>query len=236
MRKLVNLSLLLLAISAPVQAWTWIGQCANTVNACSINTTGANLILVTLGSNGGGIPTTSDALANTWVQVPSASLTSVVYCSVPTVTGADTFGVLALNGASYNIGISAAAFSGGNASCTPNVYSAGSYLTATTVQPGSITPTYTDVLLITSNACHSTSGAVPTVDSGFTALSVLHSDSTGWSGAGLAYKIMATPSAINPTWTAPDSAGQSSVIAAFLASDSVPYSGQRTRHRVVGGQ
>ena len=79
------------------------------------------------------------------------------------------------------------------------------------IQPGSITPSENNCLVVT--ALISTDEA-PSVDSGFAADSVALSSNVTY-GGGIAYLVQATAAAVNPTWTPVASGNAAATIASF---------------------
>lgn len=174
--------------------------------SAGVDTTGADLIVVqVIWSLGGGTaiePTLSDNKSNTWTpltvqQVANGVCGRILYCQAPTVGSGHTF---TLGGSPIAVpALYMAAFSGSTAS--PADQQNGTHTTSsiTSVQPGSITPSQDNCLVVTGLGMAGTSG--PAVDSGFTI-----TDSAALAGgvnygAGLAYLVQGSAAAINPTWS-----------------------------------
>lgn len=175
-----------------------ITEVAFTLKAASvtdpIDTTGANLIVV-------GISTLfaatgmSDSKGNTWTQLtPQAGGSAWVtqfYCANPTVGSGHTFtspdplsviGVVAVSGAN------ASPFDQESGSATGS---------ATSIQPGSLTPGTNGSLICTAVNDGFTTGL--SLDSGFTYLTGLYTRSGNY-GGGFGYLIQNPAAPINPTW------------------------------------
>lgn len=179
-----------------------------------INTSGATKIFVCLGSFSA-IPTPTDNKGNTYTQVKASTsaggyFSSIWVCLSPTVgTGhhfttsqASTFG-----------NISVLAFSGGGTGAT-DVTSANQGGGITTIQPGSITPTTDNQLII----CAYNGGVVTTmlINSGFT-ISDQGNSSAGAEQTAGSYLVQTTAGAVNPTWseTSPGANTMGTAIASF---------------------
>lgn len=198
------------------------GGTANGVTSGSINTTGANLLIASVSwypAAGADIQTAqfSDSKGNTWSQLNLAGVISTTntanrlfYC-VPTSVGTGhTFTASQTN--SYPA-IAVLAFSG--MSGTPlDQQSQGEASAATTIQPGSITATQANTVLV-SGVGFDVNGTTASINLSFTG-AVVASPSTGNNvGAGIAYRIETSATATNPTWT---KTGGTSHMSASIAS------------------
>jgi hypothetical protein len=123
------------------------------------------------------------------------------YCANPITDAAHEIWI----GADYFV-CGVLAFSGAHA--TPFDMENGAVAT----QPGSVTPSQNDSLIIT--AVRAAAGSTPTIDSGFTEFALGNVGGVHIPG-GIAYLIQSTAAAVNPTWTVSGGSGIQSVIAAF---------------------
>lgn len=184
----------------------------------AIDTTGANLIVLSvIWYHPGGTPTVSDSKGNTYTALTSITAVSgssrlnLYYCYAPTVGTGHTFTIA---GSGIYAGVGAAAFSG--AASSPLDAQTGATAAATTVQPGSITPSVADALLI-SAAGFDSSGTI-SVNGGFTEVSELAFSGGVNFGVQLAYLIQTSAAAANPTSTTTVSANLTAKLAAFQAA------------------
>lgn len=183
---------------------------ANTTTSNSLNTTGVNLIVVCASSIA--TETCTDSKSNTWTPLTekngSSYFSRLFYCASPTVGSGHTFTVTSSSGFAF---IGVLAISG--AAASPFDQESGATSSGTTsLQPGSITPSQANCILVT--AVTGRSANVPSIDGGFTLAQQLAS---GAEALGLAYLIQTTAAAANPHWT---SAGGISAItmASFKAA------------------
>lgn len=171
----------------------------------SLNTTGADLIVLCVGyySGGGGTATVSDSKGNTWTGLTartggsgtgSDETSRIFYCSNPTVGTGHTFTVTSVTAATYPT-IGALAVSGAKTASSPFDVENGAGSVDVTIQPGSITPAVHGSLVFSS--INSGSGGDVTGNSGLTVLSV---PASGSIGGGFGYKVQNPAAAINPTW------------------------------------
>lgn len=160
----------------------------------SIDTTGANLIVVSIYYYTGSSLTVTDSKSNTWTALTSRGSTILAkqyYCAGATVGSGHTF---TLSGIASYSGIAVAAFSGANAS--PFDTESG----ASATQPGSITPAVANELFVT--AWGRNDATTLTINSSFTiAEQTAYAPGDGFS-VGLAYKI--SSGAENPTMNTDD--------------------------------
>lgn len=175
---------------------------ANTTTTSSINTTGANFVVVVLASYGAvAVPTLTDSKGNTWTQIrtdvgASFSRDTIFFCFSPTVGSGHTF-TSTLTGSFSSVFVGS--FSGVVTSPVDQQSAFGALVAVSTIQPGSITPSSNNYLVITSNS--NSSGFSSSVNLGFTLIgSQIFTGGTAF-GGGLAYLIQTTATAENPTWT-----------------------------------
>ena len=183
------------------------GGNVNAVTTSAINTTGAIAIVAQIGAfnlNVNGVMT--DSKSNTWTLVRTdmvtSSLANVFYlCSPCTVGTGHTF-TYTKSGSGPGLNILAL----GNVAQTPlDQQNGNSASTVTTIQPGSVTPTLNNEIVLCGLGASNTLGT-PTINSGFT-ISTSVPFSTGVTEeSALAYKIQTASAAVNPTWTMANSA------------------------------
>jgi hypothetical protein len=239
MRKLF-LTFLILASHA-FGAFSYIASASGgtALTSPGINTTGANLLIVVVTvDNGGAYLAIYDTIAghsNTYTFAKSqaaagTATTYTYYCANPTYVGSGhVFNVSVANG--YE-SIYAAAYSGAASSPLDAVTNSATNNANATIQPGSMTPTCTNELVIT--GMFTEGGATPTI-SGATVRQARSSGGANW-GGGLADSIQTAIVAINPTWTVA-SGHNAATIVAFQAADSVcGGTSSRVRRRVIGGE
>lgn len=162
----------------------------------SINTTGANLIVVGITCSTGA-PTLSDSASNTWTQLAgqatSGLFESLWYCRNPITSASHTF-----TAGGSGAAICVTAFSGAGGGIDKNSGNAAN--PATTIQPGSVTPTVNGEVIV---GFVGNGGNVETwsVNSSMTISDQLPGISSNYFAAAMAYLIQPTAGAINPTFT-----------------------------------
>jgi hypothetical protein len=194
----------------------------NSVTSNAIDTTGANLIVVSVGFYNGTspTPTLTDSKSNTWsgltARVGGSITNRLFYCFGGTVGSGHTF---TLSDASIFPGMCVAAFSGSVSSPIDQENGAGS-ASGSTQAPGSVTPSENNELIIAGLGHDDNSAGAVSINGGFTAIT------SAWltgnaEGCGLAYLIQTTATAANPTWDVTNSAaaGIAASIATFKAAD-----------------
>lgn len=190
--------------------WTIVASAAAgsaggaTATTTAVDTTGSTLLVV-IGSTITGDPINiSDSKSNTWIsgpQFPNVGNQSVdlgiFYVNNPIVGSGHTFSNN--NGGFGAIGMVAAS---GHTGGTPNASSATAYGAGTTTeQPGSITPSANDALLLFfTSLSNGTSGAPYSVNDGFTIQSLFDGISSNY-GMLVATLDQTIAAAINPTMT-----------------------------------
>jgi hypothetical protein len=126
----------------------------------------------------------------------------------------DTITVTLTNGL---IGIAATFFSGGATSAIDDQENSAGGVFGSTIQPGSITPTVTDTLVI-SCAMVSDQQDTSSIDGGFTIADHVAGTASSF-GVGVAYLRQTSAAAANPTWTFTSGAThQAATIASFKAA------------------
>lgn len=211
----------------------------------SINTTGATLLVMSIGQYiqiNNAAPTVSDSFSNTWqlagraANPPTASGGAENECEYLFYAANAKVG----NGHSFTTTMSSgypsqqvAAFSGittVNPLFAANGFYTGSGGSPVSIQPGIVTPTQPNSLIITAqgNFVNTGTGANATVNDGFT---ISNQDAAVFAqnqGSGLAYLVQGAAAPINPTWTLSSTTNQfdfMSVIAVFTPSQTVIHSG-----------
>lgn len=178
-----------------------------------VTTTGATLIVLWQAYDSGA--TVSDSKSNTWTALTNysgvATFGRMYYCLNPTVGTAHTFSTSISYGAIFMQAWR------GNKVTLPFDQENGSTGTGTTRQPGSVTPSEANELVVSGIALGSPA-VTPTINSGFSATNVL--DSGAAYGGGLAYLIQTTATATNPTWSWSGSANTTGANATFKAAPS----------------
>ncbi len=184
------------------------GSNATTVG---VDTSGANLIVVATAYDGTTVRTPTDNKSNTpyTLVINNTSGTPRTYLHFylnPSVGTGHTFSIAA---SAQSPAIAMVAFSGVATSSALDQSSQ-----AAARQPGSITPSEDNEVVITASA-HGSAGNAPTVDTPFSSHLTASIVGAGPNYAiGLAYEIQTTATARNPTWS-PNTGSNSSVIASF---------------------
>lgn len=190
----------------------------------AINTTGANLIVLAVGSNANAV-TISDSNSNTYTaltpQSDTASGTTVTsllyYCSSPVVGAGHTFTIA---GTLTSGTLAVAAFSGAASSSPFDVQNGAAGVTTNlgSIQTGSILPSQANELVVSGIAAGVGAATTFSVDSGLTITDQISTGSD--TPVALAYIIQTAASSINPTWSSSPSR-LAAVIASFKAGAAV---------------
>lgn len=199
---------------------------SNDVTTGTINSTGATLLVLLVSDyNGGGAVVAGDisetgATANTWApltnQLSGGGLGlnfKIFYVNNPNTNASHTFKVTKTGG--YPV-IHVYAFAGTDTTTAFDSQEAGSGTAgATTIKPGSVTPSGNGFLLITGFADNTTLTA--TIDSSFN--TPTRTNSGGGTNVGIAtsYYIQPTAGAVDLTWTSSASTEMASRVAVFKA-------------------
>lgn len=189
----------------------------HSVTTASIDTTGADIIVINVGWYGSGTtPTVTDSKSNSWTSLTSRVDANIGcriwYKASPTVGSGHTFTATGL-GSYPNIQV--LAFSGAHA--TPFDVENGGTGTGSTKQPGSITPAEGNELVIAGLGHENNSGGAVSIDGSYTAYTVAYSVGN-CEGGGIAYWIQGSATATNPTWNITNSAAIAAAIAAFKSA------------------
>lgn len=191
------------------------GGDSSTVTTAAINTTGANLIVVTAVFYApGGSLTLTDSKGNTWTALTrrdsgSGVGSTLYYCFNPTVGSGHTF-----TGTNNYPLLGVLSFSGADTS--PFDVEAGTTGSGSTIQPGSVTPSTANNIIVSGVGAGMTSGAI-SIDGSFTEP---NAEAVGAAfQVSCAYLIQTSATAQNPTWTIPSGGyGSSAGNAVFKAT------------------
>jgi hypothetical protein len=180
------------------------GGTANGVTTSGINTTGANFIVITAswypGSTSSG--TLSDSNGNTWTALTARSSNTlnksqIFYCYSPIVGSGHTF---TYSGTGIFPSIIVAAWNNIASSPFDQENGAASTIAQGTWASGSITPSQGNTVVIAALGFENNSGGSVTLDGGFTIIETNAYNSGNSEGSSLAYLILSSASAQNPTW------------------------------------
>lgn len=174
----------------------------NSATTGSLNTTGADLIVVGACSFQGVAVSVSDSKSNTpWnartiYAVSGDPSVQLFYFQAPTVGTGHTFTVTTSGGFPS---VFAAAFSGSTSTPYDVENGSTSGVAVTSKQPGSITPNQDNSLIVSlvAPSPYASNGAI---DSSFTITNHVSNGANNYGGA-MAYLIQGTAAAVNPTWT-----------------------------------
>lgn len=183
---------------------------AGNLESDPLNTVGANLLIAAI-SGYGSIVGLTDSEGNSWTPLTTRAdggdvRTRLYYCINPTTDASHTFTIE--EGMTFPTMI-VAAFENGNGGFDGETGSAG---VSSTRQPGSITPSEDNALLI---ACIASLQASSTIDSSFTEIDDEAYVGGQAVGLTLAYKIQTTTGAENPEFTLSGSGTNAAAMAAF---------------------
>lgn len=186
----------------------------NDATTSAFDTTGADLLVAHVSSSAGD-GTMSDSKGNTWnIAVgPTAAgrADSVIFWCIPTSVGSGHTFTYSKSGDSPNLSVEA--FSGFTSGTVDQTNSA-TAVSAANLQPGSITPSV-DNCLVVSGFGHD-NGTVGAV----TGYTVTDTDAgaggLAWGGS-MAYQIQTTATATNPTWSTGAGSADSATIVSFKA-------------------
>ncbi len=213
-----------MAIAFVVGAHVTEGSGANGGTSGSIDTSGANFLVVSVGSYSGGDTTITDSKSNNWTQLTPQDETQVSlvrsriwYAKNAIVGSGHTFSdAVASSFPSFCV----AAFSGVDTSSPfdqqNGAHDAGGVST-TGISTGSVTPTSDNQLIIAGLAVGS-STATPAIDGGFTRLDFVNFSASTYYGSALAYLIQTSAAAANPFWDTDVTNTKAATIATFKAA------------------
>lgn len=224
-----------MTLAIALVASTSNGGTVSGVTSSAINSTGATLLTAMVAYYGttGTTANISDSSGNTWTQLSDYTngtnyRVRLFYCLAPTSAASHTM-TFSKSGSYPTV-----CFSAWSGVSTYDSES-GSSANGTSVKPGSITPTSSGALLLTSLF----NGAVQSyaIDSGFTELANVAFLSGQHVGGEFAYLIQPTAAAVNPTWSWSTTTTVVVNMACFLPSASSGFSAAwaTRQHAVIGG-
>ena len=177
---------------------------ANGGTSPSIDTTGADLIVVSVADYGASTKgTLTDSQSNSWIELTEytpGGLTArnrLFYVISPSTNASHTF---TISGASTFAGLSVQAWNSVTGTPTYEEETGASQSTGATINTGSVTPAVNNALIVTGVGFN---GALPTmsIDDAFIVTTQTPAVTSTSFGTGMAYKVQDTLSAENPTWT-----------------------------------
>lgn len=176
------------------------------VTTSGINPTGATLLVIFVASYApAGSWTISDSLGNTWTPLTryfvggGETQGQFFYVANPTVgagqtfTGVGGFGTLQVSAWSGVVTTSPLDNSTGNG--------LGPSAGVSTIQPGTLTPSIANCLVLTGEGNNNNGGTSQTVDSGFTVIDSVNYAAGNNEAGTTAYLVQGAAGAVNPTWT-----------------------------------
>jgi len=166
----------------------------------AVNTTGANFLVAVISYYTGTTPTVNDSNSNTWTALtqyvgPNSVLIKIFYSTPTTVGSGHTFG---FTGTNCYASLEILAFSGMAASSVYQGLVNGGNSSGTTVQPGSISPTGSTLIIC--GVGWSNISSTSAINDSFSITNSNNGSPTNFGGAA-AYLIQTSGSAINPQWT-----------------------------------
>lgn len=202
-RALYSCLIALLAVLPAHAAITLVAHTAghgnsSTFTTSAIDTTGATAIVVNVSC--AGIFQLTDSKGNVWSATGSYAASPLwnvlFYAANPVVGTGHTFTI-----ASPFCSAEVAAFSGVTGVLPMDKYLTGTG-TGTSAQPGSITPTNANSVVVAGIGTPSSGTiAISAIDSGFTITDTVNAGAGVTEGGGLAYLVQTSATAENPTWT-----------------------------------
>lgn len=179
------------SILADVEAGSSDGS---TVTTASVDSTNAKLIVLVVTSTNGSADSTlpTDSASNTWTALTvrdGGQAVQIFYCVNPTTSATHTFSV---SGGSFPFPSVFAIVAGGPATPSYDQESG----TNSGTQPGSLTPSTTDCLVVSGGNFNN---STPTSATGMTLTGAIANDGNHYAG-GAAYVIQTSATAVNPTW------------------------------------
>ncbi len=177
---------------------------STTYTTTTVDTSGGNFLVAYVSENSaGGVTGITDNKSNSFTaltdQFVGAPGGRMFYAKNATCGTLHTFTVT-MGGTDY-ANVCVAAFSGVDTTAPAdqqNGFSSAGYA-ATTVQPGSITPSVDNCLVVTGIGTQDGSSA--SINGGFTITDFNPTSGGNFWGSGMAYLIQTTAAAANPTWT-----------------------------------
>ena len=200
----------------------------------AIDTTGATLLVISVGYYAAATKTVSDSYSNTWTPLTAQENSGddgnrLWYALNPVVGTGHTF---TITGSGVYLSACIAAFRG-VANVTPfDVQNGAINAASTTIASGSVTPSANNELVITGASGNANLSGTPT-GTGMTLIDSNPYVASNQSSSGLAYAIQTTASAINPAWTLASSVACAATIATFKAAPTTQV--QLISHAAVAG-
>ena len=188
----------------------------------SLDTTGADFIVMVLGFDSATVPTITDIFSNTYVALTAQPggqnrTCQIIYCINPTVGSGHTFTV---SGSSDFPSMCISAWSGSNLSAPFDQQNGAGLGFGTSLQTGSVTPSGANQLIIC--GLSKTSPATASIDSSLTVLDGITDSAFGHTDTSLAYEIQTTATTRNPTWSWTGAEQAEAAIATFIAGAAGP--------------
>lgn len=227
-RSLLLALALLLAIALPAQAAITcvphVGAQAatggNTFTSGPMDSSGTTLLVAAVSHITSVSPTLSDSKSNTWALIRSQVFGTsgfqldLYYVKNPTVGTGHTF---TLTGSAFFGSVAALACSGTDTTANvdqQNGTDGAQGQTYSTFQPGSVTPSVNNEVVVTGLASDTTY----TIDGGYTITDQFPVAGGAAYGVAIAYLVQTTATATNPTWTISTASATTASIATFKAA------------------
>jgi hypothetical protein len=201
--------------------------------SASFNSTGADLLVAVYAGYSSAVAPSNDSKGNTWTRAlnfydtVTPNYASIWYVVAPTVGSGHTLAVV--GGTSYYAGWCVACFSGAlqssplDANTVTNIAGSG-----TTIQPGSVTPSANNELVICGIGARFSATAPSISGNGFTITDSMGNNGTyNWATA-LAYVIQTSAAAVNPTWTLSSAASTAGIVSFKAAAGGVSITTRRS--------
>lgn len=192
----------------------------NGFTTSAIDTTGATLLVVAVPDEFVGSVTLTDSKGNSWSTFDDGQevTTRIFYAVNPTVGTGHTFTIGPSS--SFSACVVGAFSSVKTTSPFDQSNTARNTSPSTTIQPGSITPSEDNELIV--SAIHWNSTATVSINESMTIIAqTTFNGSAHWPVA-LAWKQQSTAAAINPTWTLSSSTESYALIASFKEQPAAP--------------
>jgi hypothetical protein len=193
-----------MAWSTPIAHTIAQSATTSTITTGAIDTTGADTIFVAvswyIGAGGGAVLT--DSKSNTWHGLTTYNdgtnqNSRIYYAYNATVGSGHTFTVTGI--ASYPA-LAVSAHSGGLLTDPFDQENGANPASGTSGQPGSVTPSENDEILVTMLGNQNTNSNSVSINSSYTLIDTIDRGANGI-GVSLAYLIQTSASASNPTWS-----------------------------------
>jgi hypothetical protein len=233
------LSLALCLLPPRAEAWSLVAHTieagfTSPITTAGIDTTGADLIVVSVvvdtnaaGTTGANPPTITDSKSNGWTQITAqadgsgnSSATYLFFSHNPTVGSGHTFTCTTATVPAGTITVQA--WSGSAVGTVTDQNNAANTAATTSLQPGSITPSQNNSLVVASFGGLNDAGDTQSIGSGF-ALSDQNTfvGRDHYAGA-MAYLVQGSAAAINPTWSWANPSWAAAIIADFVPGAGSP--------------